>query len=144
MPRVVRTSHSAATARSDVRRSLRLRPAHEASGLADSQCWFPPLELAALISAGVLDPVEHSPVLDVGCGLGNEAVFITRMGWREVYGVDADQDVIKEARVRAKTLRGKVTFDVAEFTEGRPTFPRSWPGTFRLVLDRLFINNFGT
>ena len=68
----------------------------------DSQCWFPPLELAALVAAGALP--AGVPVLDVGCGAGVEVIFLAKRGW-PAYGIDKDRSLIAKAAGLASPSR---------------------------------------
>lgn len=116
-------------------------PAYTSRGDWDSQCWFPPLELAALVAAG-LDP--NATVLDVGCGHGTETIFLSRMGWKKVYGI-ADKesiDLAKQYAARFTSPKPRVQFAAMDLGEGVPALPDKWPKSFDLVLDRLCINNF--
>src|SRR5215510_4155634 len=73
----------------------------------DSQCWFPPLELAALVAAGVLPP--GVPVLDVGCGAGIELMFLAKRGW-PAFGIDTDKSLIAKATSLARARHAEVRF----------------------------------
>lgn len=106
----------------------------------DSQCLFPPLELAALVAAGVLD--RRSRVLDLGCGRGVESIFLAKLGWRDVYGVDVEEELVREARRRAKRQGARVRFGILDVAEGATGLPAGWPRTYGIVLDRLCVNNF--
>ena len=59
---------------------------------------------------------DSSVVLDVGCGLGTEIVRLASQGGRRgrVYGVDASEMMIREARRRAKDLDLSVDFRVSD------------------------------
>jgi SAM-dependent methyltransferase len=104
----------------------------------DSQCWFPPLELAALAAAGVL-PGGVS-VLDVGCGAGIELMFLAKRGWR-TYGIDKEKSLIAKASSLARRHRVPARFHVMDVMSGAAAMPRGWPTRYGVVLDRLCINN---
>jgi SAM-dependent methyltransferase len=104
----------------------------------DSQCWFPPVELAALVAAGVLP--AGVPVLDVGCGAGIEAVFLARRGW-DVYGIDTDDSLIAKATAFARRQRTSARFHRLNVMRAAGSLPRGWPLRYGIVLDRFCINN---
>jgi SAM-dependent methyltransferase len=104
----------------------------------DSQCWFPPLELAALVAAGVLP--AGVPVLDVGCGAGVEAVFLAARGW-PAFGIDKDRTLIAKATTFARRLRAPARFHLMDVMWGASALPRDWPARYGVVLDRLCVNN---
>src|SRR3990172_6556566 len=52
-------------------------------------------------------------VLDVGCGTGENALFLASEG-REVWGVDASPTAISKAAAKAAARRSAVTFQVAD------------------------------
>lgn len=55
-------------------------------------------------------------VLDAGCGLGDNAIYLARRGY-SVTGVDASPSAIEQARARAGAAGLPVRFDVADATE---------------------------
>lgn len=59
----------------------------------------PPLELAAVIAAGLVPC--GATVLDVGCGAGRETIFLAQCGFRAI-GVDFSREALKIARRRAE------------------------------------------
>lgn len=68
-------------------------------------------------------------VLDVGCGFGDNAIFLASRG-HTVTGVDSSAAAIDEARRRAQNAGVNVTFDVADATRLTGYDPR-----FDTVLD---------
>lgn len=59
---------------------------------------YPPAELAAAVADGTIQP--GATVVDVGCGAGDEALFLARRGFR-VIAVDASRDALTVAGRRA-------------------------------------------
>ncbi len=59
----------------------------------------PPAELAMLIAAEILEP--GMTVLDVGCGSGQETLFLAQCGCRAI-GVDRSEEALKIARRRSE------------------------------------------
>ncbi|SDQ97907.1 class I SAM-dependent methyltransferase [Actinopolyspora saharensis] len=74
-------------------------------------------------------------VLDVGCGPGDNAVFLAGRG-HAVTAIDAASAAIAEARQRAHGL--DVTFDVADATE-----LEGYAGSFDSVLDSALFHTLG-
>lgn len=105
----------------------------------DSQAFVPPLELVALVGAGVL--AGATPVLDLGCGRATEAVFLATMGWTEVFALDADEDAVTQARAHARQRAPGVKVEQADLLALPEALPKGWPRAFGLVLDRFCINN---
>jgi SAM-dependent methyltransferase len=104
----------------------------------DSQCWFPPLELAALVAAGVLP--AGVPVLDAGCGAGVELVFLAKRGW-PAFGIDKDRSLVAKATELARRHRAPARFHLGEVMWGPESLPRDWPSRYGVVLDRFCVNN---
>ena len=104
----------------------------------DSQCWFPPVELAALVAAGVLP--AGVPVLDVGCGAGVELIFLAKRGW-PAFGIDKDRSLIAKATDLARRHRAAARFHLADIMLAPESLPRDWPTRFGIVLDRFCVNN---
>ena len=55
-------------------------------------------------------------ILDIGCGPGDNAIFLASRGMR-VTGLDCAPSAISEARARAAAKGARVTFDVADATK---------------------------
>jgi len=112
--------------------------ADDNSRVWDSQCWFPPVELATLVAAGVIP--AKVPVLDVGFGAGIELAFLAKRGW-PAYGIDAEASAVGRAKAFAKRNRAAAEFHRASVMDGPQALPRDWPKRFGVVLDRFCVNN---
>lgn len=55
-------------------------------------------------------------VLDAGCGLGDNAIYLARCGY-SVTGIDSSPTAIEQARARAADAGVRVRFDVTDATE---------------------------
>ena len=104
----------------------------------DSQCWFPPLELAALVAAGVLP--AGTPVLDVGCGAGVEIIFLAKRGW-PAYGIDKDRSLIAKAADLARRHHAPAHFHLMDVMWGAKSLPPDWPTRYGVIIDRFCVNN---
>jgi SAM-dependent methyltransferase len=104
----------------------------------DSQCWFPPIELAALVAAGVLP--AGVPVLNVGCGAGVEAIFLAKRGW-PAFGIDKERTLIAKATDLARRYRAPARFHLMDVMWGPKALPRDWPQRYGVVIDRFCVNN---
>jgi len=70
----------------------------------------PPSALAALVDSRIVAPCR---TIDLGCGVGNYAVWLASRGF-EVTGVDSAPTAIKRAKELAKERRVECTFVVAD------------------------------
>lgn len=68
--------------------------------------------LAELEALGVIT----GEVLDIGCGLGDNAIFLASKG-HSVTALDGSPTAIERAKARAEKANATVTFDVADATE---------------------------
>lgn len=95
--------------------------------------------LVAACDAGLLGPVG-SKVLDVGCGPGDNAIFLASRGYH-VTAVDLSADIVVEAARRAEAagpFSGSVTFSQGDvFAHGFA------PGTFTTLLDSAVFHCIG-
>lgn len=55
-------------------------------------------------------------ILDVGCGTGDNALFLAERGF-EVWGVDSAERAVQKARVKAREHASRVTFQRADALE---------------------------
>jgi cyclopropane fatty-acyl-phospholipid synthase-like methyltransferase len=83
-------------------------------------------ELVKLVDDGVLQPGR---AIDLGCGEGDNAVFLARNGF-QVTGVDQAGSAIRKAREKARAAEVEVTFVVDDLTGLRPGY-----GEFDVVVD---------
>lgn len=83
-------------------------------------------------------PVEPCKALDVGCGTGDNAIWLAREGFR-VTGVDYSELAIDFARKKAGEAKAEVKFHVADFLNN------SIPGApFGFIFDRGCFHSFDT
>jgi len=68
-------------------------------------------------------------VLDVGCGTGENALYLASLGF-EVWGIDAAQDAIKKAQDKAKKRGIKVKFLVSDALK-----PQLFRNKFDTIID---------
>jgi SAM-dependent methyltransferase len=82
----------------------------------------PPELLVELVESG---KVEAGRALDLGCGLGNYAIWLAGKGF-DVVGVDASPTAIKIAKRNAKKKKVKCEFVVADLTGEWPDLGRQF------------------
>ncbi|MFH1371266.1 MAG: class I SAM-dependent methyltransferase [Planctomycetota bacterium] len=80
--------------------------------------------------AGQGGKVRPGRALDLGCGLGNYAIWLAGRGF-DVVGMDASPTAIKIAKRNAKEKKVKCKFVVADLTARWP----DWGGQFDFVYD---------
>ncbi|TBO59628.1 class I SAM-dependent methyltransferase [Streptomyces kasugaensis] len=78
------------------------------------------------------------PVLECGCGLGDNALFLAGRGY-EVTAFDAAPSAIERSRAKADAAGSAVTFTVADATE-----LHGIPGGFRTVVDSAMLHCLDT
>jgi SAM-dependent methyltransferase len=108
----------------------------------DSHIEWPTAELAALVGCGVIAPTAR--FLDVGAGLGTEAIMLARLGC-EVVALDDDIEARREClrRVDRAEVRDRVRVPNGSKCDAlRYREPRS--GTFDGAIDRLMLHNLAT
>jgi len=72
----------------------------------------PQPEIARLAARGEI----QGDVLDVGCGTGENSIYLSRLG-RKVVGIDSSPTAIKRAKAKAERLGVDVTFLVEDALE---------------------------
>ena len=75
-----------------------------------------------LLETGV---IREGPILDIGCGTGEHALYLASKGF-EAVGIDAAPKAIEKAKRKAKERKLKATFlvhDAFELAALRRTFP---------------------
>jgi len=70
----------------------------------------PPIALVELVESGKVTPCK---TIDLGCGAGNYAIYLSTLGF-DVTGVDSSQAAIEIARENAKTKGVNCHFIVAD------------------------------
>lgn len=73
---------------------------------------------------------EQSTLLDLGCGAGRDAIYLSQLGYN-VHGVDFSEEAIRIAIERAKEMKTKTHFQVANVLS--LPFPNE---SFELISDR--------
>jgi SAM-dependent methyltransferase len=86
----------------------------------------PRSELIEMVESGWLQPCR---AIDLGCGTGDNAIFLARHGF-DVVGVDLSPRAIARARAKAREAGVALTFITGDVTELKDV-----EGTFDLVLD---------
>ncbi|MFA4085001.1 class I SAM-dependent methyltransferase [Mycobacteroides salmoniphilum] len=89
----------------------------------DSQDAKPRIKELALLGA------VRGDVLDIGCGLGDNAIYLAQQGFN-VTGLDFAPSAIQQAKGRAAAAGVTVDFQVADATE-----LNGWDGRFDTVID---------
>ena len=81
---------------------------------------IPSAELVRVIDEGLVRPM---PVLELGCGTGSDAVFLSRSGF-DVTAIDSSPTAVERARTRAEMSDAAVRFIVDDvFRFARSTEP---------------------
>ncbi len=90
-----------------------------------------------LIQAVTTVPIKPCNALDIGCGTGDNAIWLSQQGFR-VAGVDTSEIAIEKAKEKASKANAKCAFEVADIlkspVEGRP---------FGFAFDRGFFHTLG-
>jgi cyclopropane fatty-acyl-phospholipid synthase-like methyltransferase len=96
--------------------------------------------VAALFAARHLMPGDR--ILDVGCGTGNDAIALARLG-AKVTGIDNDRETLRVARARSTRLGLSSSLDFRELDVLKigDAFPRRH---FFAIVDTLLFNNLPT
>ncbi len=102
----------------------------------DSRSEWHSAELAALVAAGVV----QSPVMDLGCGHGSEALFLAAQGM-QVRAIDRDGVALSEANRRRSEMTPAQRRRV-RFVRGNALTTRGVKeGSFGAVVERLLLTN---
>jgi 2-polyprenyl-3-methyl-5-hydroxy-6-metoxy-1,4-benzoquinol methylase len=91
-----------------------------------------------LIDIVVQRPISKCKALDVGCGTGNNAIWLAQQHF-EVTGCDISQTAIEEAKGRASISNISCSFIVADFLNNRIS-----GSPFGFVFDRGCLHSFDT
>lgn len=75
---------------------------------------YPSQELVSFIATNLFS--KHSVVLDIGCGAGQETIFLAKQGFR-VIGVDLSPEGLKIAKENAMNAGVDVDFHLASATD---------------------------
>lgn len=75
---------------------------------------YPSQELVAFVAS--LDPTQSTVAVDVGCGAGQEAIFLAKQGF-SVIGIDHSEAAIKIAELQAKKAGVEVDWQVGNVLE---------------------------
>lgn len=104
--------HSTTTEKNLVESMQNYKSAHE--GFTEHYKSTPPWEIGKPQSPflSVVDQIK-SPVLDIGCGTGNTAIFLAKKG-HKVTGVDFIEAAIQQARTKAEANGVSVNFLVKD------------------------------
>lgn len=100
---------------------------HYASGELPWDTGDPDPHLVALVEQSVILP---GPTLEVGCGTGTNAIWLSSRGF-EVYGVDVAPLAIEKAEAKRRAAGTSVRFSVLDFMSEGLAF-----GPFDFVFDR--------
>ncbi len=76
----------------------------------------------------LLDSLQPGMILDIGCGTGEQSLFLAKKGYR-VLGMDISKEIIKSAgdRIKEAELKDKVSFIIAS-AEALPFRDKSFDG----------------
>ena len=83
-------------------------------------------------------PVKPCNALDIGCGTGDNAIWLSRQGFR-VAGIDTSEIAIEKAREKAAKAGTQCAFGVADILKGRVD-----GAPFGFVFDRGFFHTLGS
>lgn len=94
---------------------------------------FPQPAFVALAAAGEIE----GPVLDLGCGTGENSLFLDLLGL-EVVGLDRERQAVTLAQRKAARCRARALFLVEDAL--KPVMPAGWAGT---IVDAGFFHGLG-
>ncbi len=88
--------------------------------------------LIGLVQKGI---IKSGTALDIGCGTGNESIFLAQQGFK-VTGIDLSETAVREAKEKALASKVNPTFIQMDF------LTNSLEGTFDFILDRRVFHFF--
>lgn len=103
---------------------------------AGDASWDVPFPQPAFVALAAAGEVE-GPVLDLGCGTGENGLFLDLLGL-DVVGIDRERRAIAMAQDKAERCKARALFLVEDAL--KPVVPRGWAGT---VVDAGFFHGLG-
>jgi SAM-dependent methyltransferase len=91
-----------------------------------------------LIQAVTKVPIKPCKVLDIGCGTGDNAIWLSQQGFR-VTAVDTSEIAIGKAKEKASKANAECVFEVADILKSPVE-----GGPFGFVFDRGFFHTLGS
>jgi SAM-dependent methyltransferase len=91
-----------------------------------------------LIQAVTAVPIKPCNVLDIGCGTGDNTIWLAQQGFR-VVGVDNSEIAIEKAKEKASKANAKCAFEVANILKSPVE-----GGPFGFAFDRGFFHTLGS
>jgi len=83
-------------------------------------------------------PVKPCNALDIGCGTGDNAIWLSQQGF-QVAGIDSSEVAVEKAREKASKANAQCAFRVADILKGRVE-----GAPFGFVFDRGFFHTLGS
>jgi SAM-dependent methyltransferase len=91
-----------------------------------------------LIHAVTAVPIKPCKALDIGCGTGDNAIWLSQQGF-QVVGVDASETAIEKAKEKASTANTQCVFWVSDIMKTQVDC-----AAFGFVFDRGFFHTLGS